>query len=103
MLVRPLEKIAAAARAFGEGNISVRTGVDRRDEIGQVARAFDEMSERIATLMETQRELLASVSHELRTPLARIRVALDLAAEGDARDRARVAADVPRIWPSSRP
>jgi two-component system OmpR family sensor kinase len=84
MLGRPLEKIAAAARAFGRGDLSVRTGVVRGDEIGEVARAFDEMSERIATLMETQRELLASVSHELRTPLARIRVALDLAAEGDA-------------------
>jgi signal transduction histidine kinase len=83
-LGRPLEKIAAAARAFGSGQMSVRTGVVRRDEIGDVARAFDEMSERIAELLRAQTELLASVSHELRTPLSRIRVALDLAAEGDA-------------------
>ena len=82
-LGRPLERIAAAARAFGNGDLSVRTGVSRRDEIGDVARAFDEMSERIGKLLEAQRELLASVSHELRTPLARIRVALDLAEEGD--------------------
>lgn len=83
-LARPLEKIAAAARAFGNGKLSVRTGVERDDEIGDVARAFDEMSERIAKLHEAQYELLASVSHELRTPLSRIRVALDLAEEGDA-------------------
>ncbi len=83
-LGRPLEKIAAAARAFGTGQMSVRTGVVRRDEIGDVARAFDEMSERIAELLRAQTELLASVSHELRTPLSRIRVALDLAEEGDA-------------------
>lgn len=82
-LGRPLERIAAAARAFGNGDLSVRTGVKRRDEIGEVARSFDEMSERIGKLLEAQRELLASVSHELRTPLARIRVALDLAEEGD--------------------
>jgi len=82
-LGRPLERIAAAARAFGNGDLSVRTGVSRRDEIGEVARSFDEMSERIGKLLEAQRELLASVSHELRTPLARIRVALDLAEEGD--------------------
>ena len=82
-LGRPLERIAAAARAFGKGDLSVRTGIDRRDEIGDLARAFDEMSERIGQLLEAQRELLASVSHELRTPLARIRVALDLAEEGD--------------------
>jgi two-component system OmpR family sensor kinase len=82
-LGRPLERIAAAARSFGNGDLAVRTGVDRRDEIGEVARSFDEMSERIGKLLEAQRELLASVSHELRTPLARIRVALDLAEEGD--------------------
>jgi signal transduction histidine kinase len=84
MMGRPLERIASAARAFGRGDMSVRTGVDRNDEIGDVARAFDEMSERIAKLLEAQRELLAGVSHELRTPLSRIRVALDLAEEGDA-------------------
>ena len=93
-LVRPLQKIAAAARAFGEGNMAARTGVDRPDEIGQVARAFDEMSKRVARSRETERELLASMSHELRTPLARIRVALDLAAEGDAETARASLADV---------
>lgn len=83
-LGRPLARIAAAARAFGRGQMSVRTGVHRRDEIGEVARAFDEMSERIGKLLAAQCELLASVSHELRTPLSRIRVAIDLAEEGDA-------------------
>ncbi len=93
-LVRPLQEIAAAARAFGEGNMAARTGVDRPDEIGQVARAFDEMSERVARSREAERELLASMSHELRTPLARIRVALDLAAEGDAATARASLADV---------
>ena len=93
-LVRPLQKIAGAARAFGEGNMAARTGVDRPDEIGQVARAFDEMSERVARSREAERELLASMSHELRTPLARIRVALDLAAEGDAATARASLADV---------
>ena len=49
-----------------------------------MARAFDEMAERVARLVGAEKELMANVSHELRTPLARIRVALDLAAEGDA-------------------
>ncbi len=42
------------------------------------------MAERIQTLRRAEKELLANVSHELRTPLARIRVALDIAGEGDA-------------------
>jgi signal transduction histidine kinase len=42
------------------------------------------MADRLTMVLRSQQELLANVSHELRTPLARIRVALDLAAEGDA-------------------
>ncbi|ATB43286.1 two-component sensor histidine kinase [Cystobacter fuscus] len=83
-LAVPLQKLAAAARSLGEGNLSTRVGLRRRDELGQVSDAFDEMAERITHLLRSQKELLANVSHELRTPLARIRVALDLANEGDA-------------------
>lgn len=79
----PPERIAAAARAFENGDLSVRAGVNHPSEIGSVSRALDEMSDRNEHLMDAQRELLASVSHELRTPLARIRVAIDLAAEGN--------------------
>jgi two-component system, OmpR family, sensor kinase len=83
-LAVPLQRLAAAARSLGEGNLSTRVGLRRRDELGQVSDAFDEMAERITHLLRSQKELLANVSHELRTPLARIRVALELANEGDA-------------------
>lgn len=82
-LGRPLGRIAEAARALGGGDLGARTGLRRGDELGQVAQAFDEMADQIATLLRAEKELLANVSHELRTPLARIRVALDVAAEGD--------------------
>jgi signal transduction histidine kinase len=64
--------------------LRARTGLKRQDELGEVGRAFDEMAERVQTLLVAERELLANVSHELRTPLARIRVGLDLAGEADA-------------------
>jgi signal transduction histidine kinase len=83
-LAVPLQRLATVARSFGAGTLDVRTGLRRRDELGEVAEAFDEMAERITHLLRSQRELIANVSHELRTPLARIRVALDLAADGDA-------------------
>ena len=57
--------------------------MSRRDELGEMARAFDEMVQRLEAMIQGERELLANVSHELRTPLARIRVALELAEEGD--------------------
>jgi two-component system, OmpR family, sensor kinase len=83
MIARPVRHIAAAARAFGAGDLVARSRLRRRDELGELSRTFDEMADRITQLLRGQRELLASISHELRTPLSRIRVALDLAAEGD--------------------
>jgi two-component system OmpR family sensor kinase len=80
-LVRPLDQLAAAARRFGAGDIAARADLTRADEVGDVGRAFDEMAARTAAVLHAQRQLMGDVSHELRTPLARIRVALELAAE----------------------
>jgi two-component system OmpR family sensor kinase len=87
-IANPIERLTAAAQAFGAGDLSVRTGLRAGGEVGELARAFDEMAGRVERLVRGERELLANVSHELRTPMARIRVALELAAEGDL-DRAR--------------
>jgi len=81
-LVRPLERVAATAERFGRGDLAARTGVVRTDEIGEVARAFDGMADRVTRLMQAQHDLMANVSHELQTPLARIQVAIDLVQDG---------------------
>ena len=83
-LARPLDQLAAAARRFGDGDTRARARLTRRDELGEVGRAFDEMADRTEAVLRAQRQLLGDVSHELRTPLARIRVALELAAEDPA-------------------
>ena len=78
----PLDQLAAAARQFGEGDITARAKiVTRLDEIKDVGKAFDEMADRTSAMLQAQRQLMADVSHELRTPLARIRVALELVVE----------------------
>jgi signal transduction histidine kinase len=83
-IARPLEHLTDTARRLGAGDLSARSGLRRRDEVGQLAQAFDEMAGRMQALVRREKELLADVSHELRTPMARIRVALEMAAEGDA-------------------
>ena len=80
-LAQPLDQLTAAARRFGEGDTAARARLDRDDELGDVGRAFDVMAERTSAVLQAQRQLMGDVSHELRTPLARIRVALELAAE----------------------
>lgn len=97
-LAVPLRRLTHVARAFGNGQLSARARLSRRDELGAVASAFDDMADRITTLLHSQRELLANVSHELRTPLARIRVALDLAAEGDAEAARDALANISTDW-----
>ena len=82
-IVRPVERLAKVTRAFGEGDLGARAREYQKDEIGDLARTFDEMADRVAFLLRAEKELLANVSHELRTPLARIRVVLDLASDGD--------------------
>jgi signal transduction histidine kinase len=80
-LVRPIGKLAETANRFGSGDTAARARLHRDDELGELGKAFDDMADRTSSLISAQRQLMADVSHELRTPLARIRVALELAAE----------------------
>ena len=78
-IARPLERLTGVTQAFGLGDLRARADTNRRDEFGDLARAFNVMADRIESLRRAEKELLANVSHELRTPLARIRVLLELA------------------------
>ncbi len=85
-LTSPLIRLRGAARELAEGELSARVGQgvgSRRDEIGDLARDFDAMAERIEDLVSSQQQLLRDVSHELRSPLARLEVALGLAQGSD--------------------
>jgi two-component system OmpR family sensor kinase len=82
-ITAPLERLTAATRALGAGDLTVRSGLRTRGEVGELAAAFDDMAGRLERLVRGEKELIANVSHELRTPLARMRVALALAEEGD--------------------
>ncbi len=85
-LLRPLKWLHSGVDAVSGGDFSTRVPVVRNDEIGRVARAFNQMTGRVQQMMDDRERLLADVSHELRSPLARIKVALELLPEGDKRD-----------------
>lgn len=89
LLGRPLARLREGAVALAEGRLEHRVALQRGDEIGDLAQAFDQMAERLQRLIQASRELNAHVSHELRSPLARMRVALELMRD-EAADRAVV-------------
>ena len=77
-IVSPLHRIANAVDRFGRGDLSARVASDRKDEIGNLARSFNAMADRIQTLLTAERRLLQDVSHELRSPLSRLSLAFEL-------------------------
>ena len=86
-LTSPVRDLQRAVERFGRGDLSARAGSRRRDELGQLARAFDRMAGRMEKLVGAERRLLLDISHELRSPLARLGVAVELARSGEESER----------------
>ena len=99
-LAQPVRQLRQTVLRFGHGDHSSRARMHRKDEIGDLARAFDEMADRTETLLTAERRLLQDVSHELRSPLARLRFAIELArSNGDSKGAAmaRIKREVDRL------
>ncbi len=87
-LVSPVRSLAQTMDQFGRGDISARSSIQRRDEIGGLAKSFNQMAERITALVTAERQLLQDVSHELQSPLARLAVAAKLTCSAPDREAA---------------
>ncbi|MFJ4110683.1 sensor histidine kinase [Pseudomonas sp. NPDC089758] len=80
MLIVPLNQLREQANAWRADQLSARLDARttaRHDELGELARAFDQMAERLQGTVAMQQQLLRDLSHEMRTPLSRLRVACD--------------------------
>jgi two-component system sensor histidine kinase CpxA len=87
-LATPLRRLAGKVEQFGQGNLAVRVRSARQDEIGDLTRSFDQMADRIETLLTAERRLLQDISHELRSPLARLSFAVELTRTAEDREAA---------------
>lgn len=72
-LSRPLTRMERQVKRMSEGNWQEPFESGRRDEIGKLSHAFDEMRQRLLRQDETQQVLLQNISHELKTPVMIIR------------------------------
>ncbi len=84
-----VDRVTAAARAITHERLGLRLGYQGADdEVGRLARTFDDMLERIEQAFRAQRQLLSETSHQLRTPLTVIRGHLEVLRRGGYRDAA---------------
>jgi signal transduction histidine kinase len=81
-ILTPVEALTAAVRRMEAGDLSQRVKVTSRDEIGELARAFNAMADGLARLEELRRNMVTDVAHELRTPLSNIRGYLEALQDG---------------------
>jgi two-component system, OmpR family, sensor histidine kinase BaeS len=95
-LTSDLRQLAEAAELVANGDLEVRTQIDRHDEVGALANSLDRMVEQLAHLEAqrirgeaARRRLLTSIGHDLRTPLASLQAAIEALEDGVAPDPQR--------------
>jgi two-component system sensor histidine kinase BaeS len=85
-ITRPVRQMTRASRAIARGNYDQRIDAHGSDEIGQLARAFNEMASEVGRSQRAMRQLLGNVSHDLRTPLTSIQGFSQAIVDGMAAD-----------------
>ncbi|MGL4307193.1 MAG: ATP-binding protein [Mycobacteriaceae bacterium] len=84
-MTSPLRGMTIAAKSMARGDYSLRVQSTSRDEIGELARAFNQMSADLEAADRYRRELIGNVSHELRTPISALHAVLENIVDGIAR------------------
>ena len=94
---KPLNKMKDSAVELAQGNYAVKTKIDQQDEIGELAKAIDILSDKLSfasqeseKLSKLRNDFIANISHELRTPVTVIRGSLEALRDGIITDEERV-------------
>lgn len=77
-LSRPIRSLDRSAKRLAQGDLSARAdklALRYHDEIGQLAKSFNEMADSVEAMISGQQRLLGDISHEIRTPLTRLQLA----------------------------
>jgi signal transduction histidine kinase len=97
-MTSPLREMVAATREMARGRYDRRVTATSRDEVGELARAFNAMATELAEVDRLRRDIVANVSHELRTPLGALRARLEnLVDEVETADKATLSAMLAQV------
>ena len=79
----PLVALTEVTAAMAEGDLTARADVARRDELGTLARSFNQMADRVEEIVITLRRFVSDAAHEIHTPLTALHTNLELAREDE--------------------
>jgi signal transduction histidine kinase len=94
-VLKPIRWLDAGVKKIGLGDLNYRIPEGKKDELGDLTRAFNKMVQRIREILHARDQLLIDVSHELRSPLTRIRVALEFLP--DSKNKSYITNDINEI------
>ncbi|WP_138159207.1 sensor histidine kinase [Peptoniphilus catoniae] len=72
-IVRPIKELTGVAARMANGEYKVRSSLNSKDELGQLAATLNTMAEEILNKEQIKNDFISSISHELRTPLTSIK------------------------------
>ncbi|MDF2092209.1 DUF4173 domain-containing protein [Knoellia sp. 3-2P3] len=81
-MTSPLREMTVAAQRMAQGDYSQRVHTSSRDEVGELARAFNRTAATLEMVDRHRRDLVANVSHELRTPISALQAVLENLVDG---------------------
>lgn len=82
-IIANVKKLAAGIQSVKEGDLAARVDVPLDRPVGKLAGAFNEMAERVQSMLNQHRHLIRAVAHEVRTPVSRIRFHLEMLTGND--------------------
>jgi len=93
-ILKPLKWLTEGVEHVSRGNLEHQVPVKRKDELAELADAFNNMTEQVKKMLHARERLMLDVSHELRSPLTRLKVALEFLPESTAKESLKEDVDV---------
>lgn len=83
----PLKKLRSQIRRFANGDLNVECSIEQQDEIGELAREFNNAIQKISALGHSRGLFLRSIMHELKTPITKGRITAEMVDSNVYRER----------------